>query len=83
MQCDYLTNKQFYGIIYLQRKEKRGNTTMKKGTISTLIAITVLVYSAYCYGEILVKSTKPNPKYSKINIVNLLTNSPKVKAMED
>jgi hypothetical protein len=56
---------------------------MKKRTISTLIAITVLIYSAYCYGEVLVKNTKPNPKYSKINIVNLIINSPKVKAMED
>ena len=54
----------------------------KKGTISTILAILFLGYSIFCYGEVMVKNGKPNPQYSKINIVYYLLNSEKGRALK-
>jgi hypothetical protein len=52
-----------------------------KGTISTILAILLLGYSIFCYGEVLVKNGKPNPQYSKINVVYHVLNSAKGRAL--
>lgn len=54
----------------------------KKGTISTILAILLLGYSIFCYGEVMVKNGKPNPQYSKINIVYYILNSEKGRALQ-
>ena len=53
----------------------------KKGTISTILAILLVGYSIFCYGEVLVKNGKPNPQYSKINVVYHVLNSVKGRAL--
>lgn len=47
---------------------------VKKG-LSNVIILLIVVYFIGCYGEILVKNTKPNPSYSNLNVITkIITN---------
>lgn len=43
---------------------------MKK--ITNILTAVVVVYLLLCYGEILIKNTRPNPQYSFYNIITTI-----------
>ena len=65
-----------------RKKRERYSTMKKKGILSTILAFLLMGYSIFCYGEVLLKNGKPNPQYSKINIVYYILNSEKGRALQ-